>query len=164
MISKTLPRIYNKMVMNSARAFGAMNEIDHDLLFNHKFTPEMEFKQHNEKIKCFRVMDEEGKIINKGDYHNEIPKETLKKMYETMVSMNEADTVFNQAQRQSRISFYMTQSGEEASNIGTAAAISNEDLIFPQYRESSAFLWRGFSIEMMADQLCGNYKDLGEGK
>ena len=29
-------------------------------------------------------------------------------MYETMVTINEADQVFNQAQRQSRISFYMT--------------------------------------------------------
>jgi 2-oxoisovalerate dehydrogenase E1 component alpha subunit len=41
----------------------------------------------------------------------------------------------------------MTQTGEEASNIGTAAAIKDTDLIFPQYRESGAFLWRGFSIQ-----------------
>jgi 2-oxoisovalerate dehydrogenase E1 component alpha subunit len=40
----------------------------------------------------------------------------------------------------------MTQTGEEASNIGTAAAIEDHDLLFPQYRESGAFLWRGFSI------------------
>ena len=35
----------------------------------------------------------------------------------------------------------------EASGIGTAAALSDEDLIFPQYREAGAFLWRGFSIQ-----------------
>ena len=52
-------------------------------------------------------------------------------MYETMVTINEADQVFNQAQRQSRISFYMTQTGEEASNIGTAAALEDHDLMFP---------------------------------
>lgn len=75
-----------------------------------------------------------------------IPTDKIKKMYETMVTINEADVVFNQAQRQSRISFYMTQTGEEASNIGTAAAIEDHDLLFPQYRESGAFLWRGFSI------------------
>jgi len=40
----------------------------------------------------------------------------------------------------------MTQSGEEASGIGTAAALAANDLIFPQYREAGAFLWRGFSI------------------
>ena len=68
-------------------------------------------------------------------------------MLETMVTINEADKVFNAAQRQSRISFYMTQTGEEASNIGSAAALNFEDVMFPQYRESGAFLWRGFSIE-----------------
>jgi len=40
----------------------------------------------------------------------------------------------------------MTQTGEEASNVGTAAALEFQDLMFPQYRESGAFLWRGFSI------------------
>lgn len=40
----------------------------------------------------------------------------------------------------------MTQLGEEAAGVGTAAALNPEDLIFPQYREAGAFLWRGFSI------------------
>ena len=77
-------------------------------------------------------------------------------MHEAMLSINEADQVFNAAQRQSRISFYMTQLGEEASGIGSAAALNDDDLIFPQYREAGAFLWRGFSIQQMAHQLCGN--------
>ena len=141
-----------------------MGEIDRELLFDHNFTTDMEYKSQNEKLKCFRVMDEEGNIVNKGDYHKWMDTDKIKKMYETMVTINEADTVFNQAQRQSRISFYMTQMGEEASNIGTAAAIEDQDVIFPQYRESGAFLWRGFSIEQMGHQLCGNYKDLGDGK
>ena len=85
----------------------------------------MDFKDQFEKIKCFRVMDENGKIINDGGYEQLIPMEKLKKMYSTMVTINEADQVFNAAQRQSRISFYMTQMGEEASNIGTAAAIED---------------------------------------
>jgi 2-oxoisovalerate dehydrogenase E1 component alpha subunit len=36
--------------------------------------------------------------------------------------------------------------------------------MFPQYRESGAFLWRGFSIQQMAHQLCGNHLDYGRGK
>jgi 2-oxoisovalerate dehydrogenase E1 component alpha subunit len=91
----------------------------------------MAFKANNEKIKCFRVMDEEGKIINKDGHEKLIPTEKLKKMYETMITINEADQVFNAAQRQSRISFYMTQQGEEASNIGTAAALEDQDMLFP---------------------------------
>jgi 2-oxoisovalerate dehydrogenase E1 component alpha subunit len=90
----------------------------------------MEFRSNFEKIKCFRVMDEEGNIVNKG-YAEKISDELILKMYDNMVIMNETDVVYNAAQRQSRISFYMTQLGEEASGIGTAAALKDDDLIFP---------------------------------
>ena len=105
-----------------------MGEIDRELLFEHKFTTDLSFRSHFDKLKCFRVMDEEGNIVNKG---YDIDKAVLTKMYETMVTINEADQVFNAAQRQSRISFYMTQLGEEASNIGTASALESQDLLFP---------------------------------
>ncbi len=58
----------------------------------------------------------------------------------------------------------MTQMGEEAAGIGSAAALMPQDLIYPQYREAGAFLWRGFSIQQMAHQLTGNFHDLGKGK
>jgi 2-oxoisovalerate dehydrogenase E1 component alpha subunit len=69
------------------------------------------------------------------------------KIYNQMVQMNEADSVYNAAQRQARISFYMTQLGEEASVFGSVAALKDQDLLFTQYRETGAFLWRGFSIQ-----------------
>lgn len=144
---KLMQHLLNRSATKSAftkRAFGAMNEVNRDL-FEHKFTSEMNFQSSFDKIKCFRVMDEEGNIITPG-YDTQIPDDQLLKMYDTMVTINEADVVYNAAQRQSRISFYMTQLGEEASGIGTAAALNDNDLIFPQYREAGAFLWRGFSI------------------
>lgn len=128
----------------ASRSFGAMDEIDRDL-FEHKFTSDMDFKSSYDKIKCFRVLDEEGNVVTPG-YDTEISDDLLVKMYDKMVTINEADVVYNAAQRQARISFYMTQLGEEASGIGTAAALKDDDLIFPQYREAGAFLWRGFSI------------------
>jgi hypothetical protein len=102
------PKTISVTTVTTSRSFGAMGEIDRELLFEHKFTPEMDFKDRFDKIKCFRVMDEEGVIVNDGGYENKIDNEKLIKMYETMVTINEADQVFNQAQRQSRISFYMT--------------------------------------------------------
>ena len=132
-------------------------------MFEHKFTNEMDFRSSFDKIKCFRVIDEEGQIINK-KYEGSIDDATLQKMYRTMVMMNEADVVYNQAQRQSRISFYMTQLGEEAAGVGSAAAIKSHDMIFPQYREAGAFLWRAFSIQQMAHQLTSNQYDLGKGR
>ena len=98
-----------------------MDVLDKEL-FEHKFTTDLNFRSSFDKMKCFRVMDEEGKIINPG-YDTKIPDAEILKMYDAMVTMNEADQVYNAAQRQSRISFYMTQLGEEASGIGTAAAL-----------------------------------------
>jgi 2-oxoisovalerate dehydrogenase E1 component alpha subunit len=76
-------------------------------LFDYKFTNDMEFTSSFDKMKCFRVIDEEGKVETPG-HVEKIPKDTLLKIYDSMVTMNEADLVYNAAQRQSRISFYMT--------------------------------------------------------
>ena len=93
-------------VQQARRNFGAMDQVNKDL-FVHEFTDKMEFRSSFEKIKCFRVMDEEGNIINKG-YDEQIDTKMLLAMYDKMITMNEADVVYNAAQRQSRISFYMT--------------------------------------------------------
>ena len=90
MLSKSFKSV-NRLMSAPLRAFGAMGQIDHDLLFKHQFTHDMTFQSKFEKFKCFRVMDEEGRIINKGNYHKQIDHAKLKKMYETMVTINEAD-------------------------------------------------------------------------
>jgi 2-oxoisovalerate dehydrogenase E1 component alpha subunit len=70
-----------------------MGEINREL-FEHKFTPELDFKSSFDKIKCFRVMDEEGNITNK-DFEKQISAEKLKEMFKCMVTINEADQIFN---------------------------------------------------------------------
>ena len=57
----------------------------------------MDFKSRFDKIKCFRVIDENGKVINKGGYEKWIDKDNLIKIWRTMVLINEADQVFNAA-------------------------------------------------------------------
>jgi len=42
------------------------------------------------------------------------------------------DNIFYEAQRQGRLSFYATAIGEEAINIASAAALTPQDVIFPQ--------------------------------
>ena len=74
-----------------------MGEIDTETLFTQKFTTDMEFRSKFEKIKCFRVMDENGKIINNGGYEKWIDNDTIVKIWQTMVHINEADQVFNAA-------------------------------------------------------------------
>lgn len=72
-----------------------MDQLDTSL-FEHKFTNDMEFRSSFDKIKCFRVMDEDGNIINAA-YDNKIPDKKLLQMYDCMVTMNEADVVYNAA-------------------------------------------------------------------
>ena len=119
--------------------------------------------QAAKKFPCFRVIDAQGKVVNK-QFESVVDKEKLVKIFEKMIEINEADITFNQAQRQSRISLYMTCTGEEAAGVASCAALQDRDLIFPQYREAGALLWRGFTIDDMANQLTGNKLDAGKGK
>lgn len=70
-------------------------------------------------------------------------KEIAMKMYNDMVTLQTMDTIFYEAQRQGRISFYLTSLGEEAINIASAAALSLDDLIVPQVllHISSLVIW-----------------------
>ena len=52
-----------------------MDELNRDL-FEHKFTSEMEYKSSFDKIKCFRVLDEEGDVITPG-YDTELSDDLL---------------------------------------------------------------------------------------
>lgn len=57
-------------------------------------------------------------------------------MYKDMALLPIMDRILYESQRQERISFYMTNSGEEATHIGSAAALNSKDLVYAQYREA----------------------------
>jgi 2-oxoisovalerate dehydrogenase E1 component alpha subunit len=130
--------------------------------FKQYFDHQIHFKSSSEKIKCFRVMDSKGEIINP-QYEN-IPKDVALKIFQTMIKIRECDSRFNAAQREGKISFYMTSLGEEASSSASTAALHDDDIIYPQYREASCLLYRGFTIQEMAHQLAGNDMDYGKGR
>ena len=56
---------------------------------------------------------------------------TLLRAQRQMIRLRQMDNILQNAQRQGRISFYMTCRGEEAIHIGSAAALRPQDL---QYR------------------------------
>jgi len=61
-------------------------------------------------------------------------------MYKDMTLLNTMDRILYESQRQGRISFYMTNYGEEGTHIGSAAALDPRDLVFGQYREAGLAL------------------------
>ncbi|KAK4764161.1 hypothetical protein SAY87_013599 [Trapa incisa] len=129
------------------------------------FTSKMKFipESLEERIHCYRVINEEGRPIAHSNL-TEISEEVAVGMYTGMVTLQVMDTIFYEAQRQGRISFYVTTVGEEAINIASAAALTAHDLVFPQYREPGVLLWRGFTLQEFAHQLFGNQADYGKGR
>ncbi|KAK4687063.1 2-oxoisovalerate dehydrogenase E1 component alpha subunit, partial [Tremellales sp. Uapishka_1] len=111
-------------------------------------------------IPTFRVLDEEGHLV-KGSLLPELSKDEAVAIYKTMTLMPIVDTVLYQSQRQGRISFYIQSAGEEASIVGSAAALRPSDEIFGQYREGAALLHRGFPLSSMMAQCFGNVEDEG---
>ncbi|MCT7940228.1 MULTISPECIES: thiamine pyrophosphate-dependent dehydrogenase E1 component subunit alpha [Shewanella] len=93
-----------------------------------------------------------------------IDQDLAAKIYDTCVFTRVLDERMLGAQRQGRISFYMTCTGEEAAIIGSTAALDKGDVILAQYREHAALRYRGFTTEQFMNQMFSNEKDLGKGR
>lgn len=63
-----------------------------------------------------------------------------------MLTLQTMDTIFYEAQRQGRISFYLTTIGEEAINIATAAAFSIDDHVFPQVTSTHMLICTSLTV------------------
>nr|CCC93293.1 putative 2-oxoisovalerate dehydrogenase alpha subunit [Trypanosoma congolense IL3000] len=111
----------------------------------------------------FHVLDLDGNIVNENNKPI-VPRETLVKIMETMIYSNTIDNILMEAQRQGRISFFLTAIGEEASVIGVAAGLELRDELFLQYREAGALLYRGYSIPELVAQCMGNVEDELKGR
>lgn len=126
------------------------------------FTNQAVFRKSADAIPIFRIIDEDAKIVEGGKLPFSLDE--MLDMYKVMVKQNVIDHVLNSLQRQGRISFYMTAIGEEAAGVGSCAGLEDSDVIWPQYRELGAFLWRGFSIQQVTDQCMSRGCEAGKGR
>lgn len=110
-----------------------------------------------------QVLDTEGRIIDK-KRDPEIGVDDLKRIYRTFVLMRHLDERMLRMQRQGRLGFYMTSTGEEACQIGSAWALDVADWVFPSYREPGVALWRGYALKDFFCQLFGNAADTVKGR
>jgi hypothetical protein len=128
-----------------------------------KWTHTLKLNEPGAPMECFRVMNEKAEF-QVPNYVLKHSIEDLIKMYTHMVTLNEMDKIFYDAQRQGRISFYMTAYGEEATHIGSASALEPTDIIYGQYREAGVLMWRGFTLEQFAHQCFSTTADVGKGR
>eukprot|EP01022_Parablepharisma_sp_SALTPOND_P018755 TRINITY_DN310_c0_g3_i1.p3 TRINITY_DN310_c0_g3~~TRINITY_DN310_c0_g3_i1.p3 ORF type:complete len:467 (-),score=65.16 TRINITY_DN310_c0_g3_i1:19066-20466(-) len=133
-----------------------------DYYYNYDFAKKMEFIDHKMRFPLFRVLDTQGNVLAPEYEIND--KDMLMKALETMVTAREMDVVYNNAQRQNRITFYMTGTYEEAANVGAISALKPQDALFLQYREFPMLMWRGITPVEILHNAKGNKLDKLMGK
>lgn len=131
------------------------------------------------KIPNYRVLDELGVPVE-GAEVPQLSKQFAWRLYENMQLLSTLDDILCSGQRQGRIPFYATSYGEEATVIGSAAALADDDEVLcltnfcviyvfvnsatAQYRETGVLLWRGFTLDGIMAQAFGNHEDSGKGR
>jgi 2-oxoisovalerate dehydrogenase E1 component alpha subunit len=114
-------------------------------------------------IPMLQVLQPDGTVHPKAQLP-EITEQSSLKILHTMQYIRLLDERMVAAQRQGRISFYLACSGEEASTIGSAAALESQDMIMSQYREQGALAYRGFTTKEFMDQMFSNQNELNKGR
>jgi pyruvate dehydrogenase E1 component alpha subunit len=109
-----------------------------------------------------RVMREDGTVDASLDPR--LSREDLVALFTAMLRTRVLDDRLVTLQRQGRIGFHIGSLGEEASILGSAFALRQQDWIFPCYREFSAALWRGMPLQRYVDNMFGNGNDICKGR
>ncbi len=104
-----------------------------------------------------QVLDPSGKRVGPAP---EIPADGLKRLFRHMLKMRLLDQRMLSLQRQGRVGFYGTATGEEAAVTGSAYALRETDWVFPALRQMGVALWRGTTLEQIVCQLMGNRGDV----
>lgn len=110
----------------------------------------------------YRVLDDDGSVA--AGRLSTISDEVLLRAYREMKRLRVLDARMMLLQRQGRIGFYGTCTGQEATPIASALALEKDDWVFQALRESSMMLVRGFPIERYIAQIFGNALDVLKGR
>ncbi|MBA3956964.1 MAG: thiamine pyrophosphate-dependent dehydrogenase E1 component subunit alpha [Parachlamydiaceae bacterium] len=93
-------------------------------------------------------------------YHSTLSNDQIVKGYRDMVLTRYVDERMITLQRQGSITFAMSAAGEEACSVASAAALTLEDWMYPQYREAGIMFWRGWTVPQYIHHMFGNREDL----
>lgn len=93
-----------------------------------------------------------------------LPNETLLAMHRELLKIRRIDERMLGKQRQGKVGFFGTITGQEATPIATAFATEPRDWVFPALRESAIMLCRGFPLASWLAQVYGNERDVLKGR
>jgi pyruvate dehydrogenase E1 component alpha subunit len=115
------------------------------------------------KLEVIRVMDDEGRVV-RPDREPSLSGDAHRKILHALLRIRILDERMLRLQRQGRLGFYLTTTGEEATHIGAAAALRTSDWFYSAYREVGAALYRGYDLRTFMCQLFGNAEDPVKGR
>jgi pyruvate dehydrogenase E1 component alpha subunit len=115
------------------------------------------------QLELVRVLDDDGNVVQP-QWEPRLPPAELRHIYETMLTARLLDERMLRLQRQGRIGFSVTATGEEAAVVGPAHALRPGDWIYSSYREIGAALHRGYPLRTFLCQMFGNAEDPVRGR
>lgn len=103
----------------------------------------VQYQERRPKEDFYRILAPDGSLV--GDAPG-LPEETLLGFYRTFVQTRTFDNKALRMQRRGEISIHAREVGEEATPLGTGAALEPGDWCFPSYRQSGAAWYWGASM------------------
>ncbi|RDW81405.1 thiamine pyrophosphate-dependent dehydrogenase E1 component subunit alpha [Aspergillus mulundensis] len=119
-------------------------------------------------IPTYRVMDSDGVLVGQSRSELGFTNEDALSWYRNMLTgwffslyydglRPDADGLLTSRYGQ-------VSAGEEGISVGSAAALTPDDVVFAQYRETGVFQQRGFTLKQFMSQLFANANDNGRGR
>jgi len=112
--------------------------------------------------KLLSILNEDGSCAE--EFLDLVPDGDLVAILRVIALNRVMDRRLMTLQRQGRLGFYLTSTGEEAVTVGAAYALRKDDPIFMTYRELGSLLWRRVPLHAIMNQLIGNAQDVNKGR
>ncbi|MAG91898.1 pyruvate dehydrogenase (acetyl-transferring) E1 component subunit alpha [Candidatus Woesearchaeota archaeon] len=110
------------------------------------------------EIEYLQVLDENGNCDEK--LMPKLSNEEIKKIYEMIILIRVFDQKAFNMQRQGRLGTYIQFKGQEASQVGSAMALKDDDFVFPMYRSSGLLIARKHPIVQVLQYWNGDERGL----
>ena len=94
-------------------------------------------------LEPLQLLDRDGEYHERDDLPLDLKDEDLRTIYRHMVVARRVDKEAINLQRQGQLGVYASCLGQEGAQVGSAYALSDQDWIFPSYREMGAAIVRG---------------------
>jgi pyruvate dehydrogenase E1 component alpha subunit len=98
-------------------------------------------------VSYLQILDAEGHLDR--ELEPDLPPDSLRHLYRTMVLSRQLDLRMLSLQRQGRMGTFAPIMGQEAAQVGSAFALEPTDWMIPSFREAAAYILRGLPLKQI---------------